>query len=287
MFKDNSYRSVLNYFQDKLKNLYSEREIRIFCEWSVQSKFNLTKADLLVGEKRFSESELLWFRSVVKQLKDEKPIQYILGETVFMGETFEVNSDVLIPRPETEELIHLMLSKNLSGSLLDIGTGSGIIPIILKLRNPELQVVGLDVSKEALQVAQRNAARHDLSIKWVQSNILKDEWKELGRFHTIVSNPPYVLKREQAEMSKNVLAYEPEIALFVEDTSPFIFYERIIFLAQELLYPKGQLFFEIHEKYGNVIREILHQHQFIQVEIVKDLQGKDRMISAQKNLSYQ
>lgn len=279
MFKDNSIKSVQDYFQDKLADHFPSREIDLFATYCFEIKFQLTKTDVILNQQRFSESELLWFRSVVKRLKNEEPIQYILGECHFYGLNFFVESGVLIPRPETEELVDIIIQSKIEGAVLDIGTGSGVIPICLAKKMPHLKVDAIDISKEALAIAKRNANQNEVDVNFHLCDVLNEKLP-IDSLDVIISNPPYVLESDKNEMANNVLNFEPELALFVDDRKPLIFYQRIIDLCENHLKIGGKLFFEIHENFSNAILDLLHA--FEHAEIRKDLQGKDRFIIAIK-----
>lgn len=280
MFPNNTISGVRKYFHEKLDHLYDEREVDYFFEWTCQDEFDLKKTDLLTAESRFSESELLRFRTIIKKLKEKIPIQYILGKAHVLDLEFEVGEGVLCPRPETEELIAIIIDEVKSGKLLDIGTGSGIIPICVKKYSSEVKVSGLDVSKQALEYAQLNARRLEVDVKWIEMDILNDLPKE--SYDVIVSNPPYVLEMDKEEMDENVLKHEPELALFVADDNPLKFYRRIAEISNQILNPSGKVYFEIHEKFGEDIYQMLTEYNFKDIEILKDLQGKDRMVRAIK-----
>ena len=281
MFADNSISSVFKYFDDKLNQLYSEREIQLFAEITLAVKFDVHKSQIILNERKFSESELLQIRAVVKRLKEKEPIQYILNNAHFYGLEFQVETGVLIPRPETEELVDLILKESPSGKVLDIGTGSGVIPVSLKSMAPALEVYALDVSDIALEIAEKNAKLNKVDVNFKLSDILHND---LGteKYDIIVSNPPYVLESDKKEMTTSVLNYEPGLALFVPDSEPLKFYKRITSLAADHLVTGGKLYFEIHENFGNEVKEVLVQAGFSEVKIVQDLQGKDRIVRGTK-----
>jgi len=217
---------------------------------------------------------------IIERLLQQEPIQYILKEAPFMSRDFYVDPAVLIPRPETEELItHILQENNNKAGLaiLDIGTGSGCIAITLAKELPTAQVDGLDISTQALEVAKHNAARWQATVNWIQADILNDPIPD-KKWDIFVSNPPYVCFSEKQTMQKRVLAYEPPQALFVSDDTPLIFYERIIELAKTHLKSKGKLYFEINEKFGAILANQLAKNQFKDIKIGKDLQGKDRWL---------
>jgi release factor glutamine methyltransferase len=224
----------------------------------------------------------------LEDLKKEIPIQYILGETEFFGLPFKVNSNVLIPRPETEELVDWIIDTqktNLNSDklhILDIGTGSGCIAISLAKKLDHAKVYALDVSHEALDVAKRNATLNNVSIEFINANILNSEtWNtefQNLKFDIIVSNPPYVRALEKEQMKPNVVNYEPHIALFVENEDPLIFYRAIIEYAVDNLTVNGHLFFEINEYLGNQMLQLLNSFNFKAIELKQDIFKKDRMI---------
>ncbi len=218
--------------------------------------------------------------SDLKELLQFKPIQYILGETEFFGLNFKVDKHVLIPRPETEELVSSILKLDLTGkSVLDIGTGSGCIAISLKKNQPSSNIHAIDISIEALKLAKENAIHNQVEVFFEQEDILNPK-RKVRKFDIIVSNPPYVTNSERFFMEKNVLDFEPHSALFVKDENPLIFYKSIIEYAGFSLYENGYVFFEINEKFGREIVELLTEANYTNVRLSKDLNGKDRFISA-------
>jgi len=242
----------------------------------------------------FSNDEIQLWNSILEQLKKEIPVQYLLGKTSFYGLEFEVNSTVLIPRPETEELVEWIIQNQKSSfdsaqddsgkiKILDIGTGSGCIAISLAKNIPNAQVFAIDVSEKALATAQKNAEINEVNVTFISKNILEVvtlsavEGLE-QQFDIIVSNPPYVRELEKLEVKKNVLDNEPHLALFVEDNDALIFYRKIAELAQKNLSPNGQLFFEINQYLGKEMVELLEKMDFKNIELRKDIFGNDRMI---------
>ena len=277
--KSNKLVDLLPYFKTKLANIFSDREIETVFSWVCEDKYNLSKFELKHTDLRLSESELLAFRSIVKRLANNEPIHYILGTTEFYNCKIKVNKNVLIPRPETEELVDLVL-KNvaLADKVLDIGTGSGCIPIALKKANPSLELFGIDISQKAIDLAAESALLNKVTIQFRKIDILTNDLAQFPLLDCIVSNPPYIIESDKKEMATNVLDFEPHLALFVADTEPLLFYERIAKLACHKLKSKGKLFFEIHESYSNETKTMLLDLGFTNVEILKDLQGKNRMI---------
>jgi release factor glutamine methyltransferase len=218
----------------------------------------------------------------VEKLLTGKPLQYIIGKAWFMGKAFMVNEAVLIPRPETEELVEWVSEYahivNKPLSILDIGTGSGCIPIALKLALPNASITAIDISKEALAVAQQNAAAHNTNIEWMELDILQTKHLK-DQYDIIVSNPPYIPLREKPNMQSQVIDHEPAIALFVPDQYPLIFYSKIAHIGKSALKPNGQLFFEIHYDQGEAIMALLNEMGY-HAELRQDIYGKDRMVRA-------
>ncbi|MCB8963754.1 MAG: peptide chain release factor N(5)-glutamine methyltransferase [Bacteroidales bacterium] len=216
---------------------------------------------------------------ILDELKNGNPVQYVLGEADFMDMVFEVNSNVLIPRPETEELVHWIISNNKGNSpkILDIGTGSGCIAIALAKYLTNTQVSALDISGNALSVAKRNASKNQVNIDFIEDDILKISELERSPFDIIVSNPPYIREQEKQLMNRNVTDFEPHLALFVSNADPLLFYRTIAQKSKHWLKPNGHLYFEINEAFGKETMEMLIDIGFKDVEIRKDINGKDRM----------
>jgi release factor glutamine methyltransferase len=256
---------------------------------------NKKRIDLALNpEMEMDALQLLRWESVLSELKKEKPIQYILGETEFYGLPFLVNENTLIPRPETEELVAWIIEstkyevQNTRLNLLDIGTGSGCIAISLAKNLSNAQVAAIDVSEKALVIAKENAKVNAVDVNFIQTDILKvDDLDQLPtsnfqlptHFDIIVSNPPYVRNLEKVEIKPNVLAYEPHLALFVEDTDALLFYRKIAELALKNLSENGKLYFEINQYLGKETVELLESLGFKNIELKKDIYGNDRMIS--------
>ncbi|MGM0934759.1 MAG: peptide chain release factor N(5)-glutamine methyltransferase [Bacteroidota bacterium] len=238
----------------------------------------------LQRDKEISEADLSKFKSAKQRLLEHEPIQHILGETEFFGLKFKVSKDVLVPRPETEELVQWILddldSENKQLRLLDIGTGSGCIAISLAKNLPEAEIFAMDISAEALDTARLNAANNKVVINFAETDVLKLEKLEQN-FNIIVSNPPYVRELEKTDMQPNVIDYEPETALYVKDDDPLIFYRKITGLAQKNLVPGGKLYFEINQYLGAETEELLQEYGF-KTELRKDIYGNFRMLKGIK-----
>ena len=276
------------FIEEQLRNFYPDSEIKSFCYLILESVCSMDKTSVLRHkDKQLSLNEHLRIQEIIEDLKKYRPIQYILGETEFYGLKFKVNENVLIPRPETEELVEWIIreEKPQPGyQLLDVGTGSGCIAVALAKHLPEAEVFALDISVEALDVARQNAAMNQAKVHFFQHDILGDEplaspFSSLS-FDCIVSNPPYITLGEQAEMAKNVLDYEPHQALFVPNGNPLLFYERIAAFARQHLKEAGSLYFETSSHYGQAAAKLLEDKNFRQVKLLKDISGNDRIIIA-------
>ena len=272
-----------NFIKQQLDRLYPPAEIEALSRLILEKEFGLSFADILTGKfNDLSAADRQKLEKIVERLRNFEPLQYVLGETEFFGMDFWVSPSVLIPRPETEELVLWIkdsVDGNLSLKLLDIGVGSGCIAVSLAKMLPRAQVFGWDVSAGALQIARKNADRHAVNVVFAQKNMLQDvAWNE--KLDVIVSNPPYIAESEKSEMEKNVLDFEPHLALFVPDNNPLIFYEKIANFALQHLNSGGMLFFEINRAKGDEIKQMLLEKGFLNVELRKDISGNNRMIKA-------
>jgi release factor glutamine methyltransferase len=245
----------------------------------------LSQADILSEKKIELTAQMKKkLEGIIARLNVHEPVQYIIGETEFYGRKFSVNASVLIPRPETEELVRLVLTslKHEAPRILDIGTGSGCIPITLTLELPNAVVSATDISEEAIAVATKNAKNLNASVNFFVHDILKDDLPFID-LDCIVSNPPYITEKEKVDMSQNVVDYEPHLALFVPDHDPLRFYAAIAHKSFRSLRQRGQLVVEINEQFGEQVAELFSKTGFEQVEIYKDLFGKDRMVKGLKS----
>jgi len=287
-FSSNKISDIRQFYLSQLGQIYSENESRVVLDMIFEEFFQISRTDRATNpDLRLAESEMLKVHFALKQLLKNRPVQYVLNKCFFYGLSFYVDERVLIPRPETEELVDLILKnpeiQNKNVFILDIGTGSGCIAISLKNGLPESQVWALDKSQEALDVARRNAGAIGVEINFVKDDILApSKTKVLPEFDVIASNPPYVCQSEKALMKPNVLDYEPPAALFVDDDDYLIFYKRIRDFSLEKLKRGGYLYFEINQAFGNQVAELLQNTGFENVDVLKDLSGNDRLISARK-----
>lgn len=278
----NCYSDIVNYFVVNLKSVYQEKDCENLAFWSIHSVLGINRSELLMNKNTPLKTEdVVVFQNIIKQLLTNKPIQYVLEECEFYNLNFKVNSNCLIPRPETEELVHWILKEN-PKSILDIGTGSGCIAICLA-KYSSAKVSAMDISYEALSLAKQNANSNNVDVEFIEANILESK-QVFPKYDLIVSNPPYVLESEKLQMKTNVLEFEPHLALFVEDDESLVFYEKIIDFAVSHLHNGGSLFFEINEQKAANIAQLLEENNFENILIKKDMQGKDRMIKAMMKL---
>ena len=286
------------HFNKSLKHLYPTSEIDSFFFLILEEYMGLKRIDIaLKSDFLIDKKSLNLMQIATKQLEQEIPIQYIIGKTEFFGLPFHVNKEVLIPRPETEELVEQVLKKvsliktcNTSKNetikekqlkVLDIGTGSGCIAISLKKQLPSSEVSALDVSNKALRVAKKNALLNNVDISFVHQDILKTN--DLDKLYdVIISNPPYVRELEKKEIKNNVINNEPHLALFVDNKNPLLFYNKIAELAKKFLIKNGQLHFEINQYLGKETIKLLAEKGFKNIQLKKDIFGNDRIITAFK-----
>lgn len=275
-------------FQIKLNSLYSANEINSIFNLIANHFFGFKPIDITINLNTIIAPEIFeQINSILDRLLLNEPIQYIIGKTSFYDHDFFVTKDVLIPRQETEELVNWIINDNKSTekiNILDIGTGSGCIPITLKCELPESSVYAIDISTEAIDIAKRNANLNNVEITFINKDILAEQNSvEATKFHIIVSNPPYITQTEKLLMEKNVLDHEPHIALFVDDNAPLIFYSAIANYSKLNLVKGGFLYFEINEAFGPETADMLIEKGFCDIELRKDINNKNRMIKAQYN----
>jgi len=276
-----NYKELKSLFIEQLDGIYQAEEAQSLMFYLLDEVFDLPKTKLLTGDDFTLDNSRLMLH--IEELKSHKPIQYIIGKTYFNGHEYSVNENVLIPRPETEELVHWMVNDwNLQPDLkvLDLCTGSGCIAIELSLALANSNVEAIDFSPAAIATAHRNENMLDAKVGFQVQNIFHYQTRQL--FNIIVSNPPYVLESEKQAMRKNVLNFEPHSALFVEDVNALKFYQRIAEIASQSLITNGAVYLEINEALANETAELFTAKGFSKIEIRKDMNGKDRMLKAQK-----
>ncbi|WP_194776014.1 peptide chain release factor N(5)-glutamine methyltransferase [Pararhodonellum marinum] len=274
-------RSLFEEYKIKLKDLYPEGEADALVLWLFSELLGVDKKDF--AQNPVLPENTMEFEAAFKRLLEGEPIQYILGKAYFYGHLFKVDPSVLIPRGETEELVDMIIKENRESNLkiLEIGTGSGCIPITLAKEMDKAQVFSMDVSLEALQIASQNAFFHQLPVIFYLRDVLRDSLPGTD-LDIIVSNPPYVREMEKEAMHRNVINHEPELALFVPDDDPLKFYREIGKKANKALKPNGKLYFEINEALGAQLTEVLRLLGYQNIELLKDMHGKDRFCKAQR-----
>ena len=272
--------NIIPYYIKQLNGIAQEREIISWAYISIDFLLGYNRSDCIIHANMYVTSDMSdRIKLIIAELKTNKPIQHIIGITEFYGLKFNVNEHTLIPRPETEELVQWILEHEFT-SALDIGTGTGCIPIALK-KNKDAKISATDVSESALSVAKENAKINEVEINFLLQDILKTTI--LPKVDVIISNPPYVLDMEKEFILANVLDNEPHLALFVPDNNPLLFYKKIADLAFTSLSKNGLIFFEINERFGKETVAMLSAIGFVDIELKKDINDKDRMIKATKN----
>jgi len=266
-----------------IKEIYDDAETSNIAQLVLEHVTQLPKVDWVKKGGQLNHSQLSSLKEITRRLKQHEPVQYILNEAWFAGLKFYVDRSVLIPRPETDELVDWIVKEGSEQArhmkMLDIGTGSGCIAISIKYKLPAVEMWACDVSDAALTVARMNADNHHAAIDFVALDFLDEEQrKQLGFFDVIVANPPYVPQKDKDPMKKNVVDYEPHLALFVTDEDPLVFYTAIADFGKDHLHEGGRIYLEIHEEIGAQVRSLFLQKAYTGVEIKKDMQGKDRMV---------
>ena len=268
---------IFLFFKKELADVSNSREIFNWAYITINNLFGYDRANCIINQnQKISLHQRKKIKRIVSQLKKNKPIQYILEECVFFDLKFKVNSSVLIPRPETEELVKWILKDEFK-SIIDIGTGSGCIAISIA-KNKNVNVHAIDISNTSIKLAKKNADFHGVSINFLNIDILTENIS--NKVDIVVSNPPYVLKKEKKHMNKNVIDYEPEIAIFVDDNNPFIFYKIIAKKAKKILNRNGKIYFEINENYSEEVMKILKDYGYVNIKLKKDINDRNRMIKA-------
>lgn len=277
--KENTLRSLRNLYRDVLSSMYDVEEIDALWKYSLHDKLNIQVAQAKLDLPLLTESNLNTIVPVLERLVAGEPYQYIIGEVEFYGSKLKVDKRVLIPRPETEELCELVINENDTSKplrVIDLGTGSGCIPIALKSKVPMWHVDALDVDEGALTLAKENAAMNGVDIGFQQLDLLTAHNLQLKTYHIIVSNPPYIPRREAVDILDNVLVHEPHVALFIADNDFLVFYRKILEIGKHSLEKGGKLYFEFNELYGKEIMELMNQQGYSDIRVLQDLSGKDR-----------
>lgn len=286
MSSDYSIKKTISFIKTELKNHYPDNEIISFTFLILEHLLNYSKTQILIYQDReINDTVFLKVIEIVTELKKYKPIQYIFGVSEFYNLNFNVSPDVLIPRPETEELVDWIIKENKDGHkrIFDIGTGSGCIAISLAKHIINSKVIATDISKKAISIVKQNSELNKVKIETLVIDILNPTHNFLEKFDIIVSNPPYITEKENVLMHENVLNYEPYIALFVPNKNPLLFYKAIIKFASSNLNLGGKIYFEINEAYGNEMVQLLKENSFKNISLRKDINDKNRMISGTYN----
>lgn len=275
------------YLAKELEKIYQEQEISALANIIIKTVIGITKVhQLYMTEQIVTKQQAGRIINICKELKTGKPIQYILGETSFYDCVIRVTSATLIPRPETEDLVDLIIRENrgYQGTIIDIGTGSGCIAVALAVNLPGVVVTGIDISDEAIRTARENAQLNNVTVSFVKGDIFSFDSERVDKAGIIVSNPPYVRNSEKQFMSKNVLDFEPHSALFVPESDPLIYYRAILKLANKILIHRGRLYFEINEAMGKSIVQLLESSGYTEIQIVADINSKERIIKGIKDV---
>jgi release factor glutamine methyltransferase len=281
--RNNTFKAMRDLFREHLTEMYDQGEVDAIFRIAIEEKLIVKWSSQLLNE-RFTESDINLISPVLEALATGRPLQYILGHTEFMGCKLKADERVLIPRPETEELCGIILNENTKTSaldVLDIGTGSGCIPISLKKHAPNWTVSALEVDASALSLAMENAKDNAVEVHFIQQDILSGK-ALIGMYDIIVSNPPYIAEEEKKDILDNVLIHEPHLALFVPDTDTLLFYRTISSLAFPAMNAGGKLYFEINERFGKETVAVMKAAGFSKCRVIKDLSGKDRFAVGSK-----
>jgi release factor glutamine methyltransferase len=284
--KIQTIKDIRFYLSRELAGIYNEPEIRVLADILIKTVTGTTKLhDLYDKNYVITEKQAEKFWGIAEDLKTGRPIQYIIGETTFYNCAIKVNNSTLIPRSETEELVDLIIKENrdYKGEIIDIGSGSGCITIALAVNLPSAKVTGVEISDDAITIARENAVSNKANVSFVKGDIFSIDGEMVSKAGIIVSNPPYVRNSEKSQMNKNVIDFEPHLALFVSDSDPLIYYKAILKLADIILLPDGYLYFEINEAMGKPLVELFKAFDYAHIEIVLDINDKERIIKGRKN----
>jgi release factor glutamine methyltransferase len=283
-----TFKDIRNYYSRELTGIYTKEETAVISKIIISKIFRLNNISFLIRENEIIPDRKKSEKAVYycSRLKKGEPVQYVTGETKFYDCNLKVNPGVLIPRPETEELVDLILKENegFKGRIIDIGTGSGCIAVALAVKLPFALVTGVDKSRRAVKTAVINAELNNANVTFFQADLFKLDPSGIQKADIIVSNPPYVRNSERQHMNHNVLGFEPPGALFVPDNNPLKFYSAILDLAENILNPGGIVYFEINEAMGKALKDLLESYEYRATKIIKDINGKDRFAKGKKNV---
>jgi release factor glutamine methyltransferase len=284
--KIQTIKEIRFYIRQELADVYYDNEIRILSDIVIKTATGITKLHQLYDDRHIIHAnEQQKIVEYVEDLKTGKPIQYVTGETIFYNCRIKVNKSTLIPRPETEELVDLIIRENkeFKGNIIDFGSGSGCISIALASNLPSASLTGIEISDDAIDISRQNAELNHVKLNFLKNDILNFDFKGIDKAGIIVSNPPYVRDSEKKQMSGNVLGFEPPLALFVSDSEPLIYYNFILKIADKILLPGGRIYFEINEALGESMLHLFEAFDYTEIELVRDLNDKERILKARKN----
>ncbi len=284
--KIQTIKDIRFYLAKELTNVYKETEIRALADVLIKTVTRTTKLHQLYDNGYLvTRGDAEKIIEITEELKTGRPIQYVLGEMTFYNCIIKVNSSTFIPRPETEELVDLIIRENkgYNGNIIDFGVGSGCIAIALAANLPSAMLTGIEISEDAIRIAQENAVLNKVKVSFIKGDIFTLDQEVVGKAGIIVSNPPYVRNSEKPLIAKNVLDFEPHLALFVTDSDPLKYYKTILKLADKILLPGGRLYFEINEAMGRSLNLLFESFEYSEIEIVRDINNKERIIKARKN----
>ncbi len=279
--KNIEIKNIIIFIKNKLKEKYPPEEINGFINIIFEDLLNFSNVDIHMNLNQKLDNKVIYkLERIINELIQEKPIQYILGNAHFYDLKLKVSPDVLIPRQETEELVDwiIITNKNRKPNILDIGTGSGCIAITLAKNIVDSKVSAFDISKRALKIAKENSIINEVNVDFSEYNIIEQSNCINYKYDIIVSNPPYICEKERKLMNENVLGNEPELALFVPNNDPLIFYRKILEFAKNNLSEKGKVFFEINEAYGIEMKKLMGEMGYDEIILKKDINSRDRMI---------
>lgn len=285
--KIQTIKEIRFHIRKELSEIYNVHEANIVSDIILKTVTGLKKLHQLYDDRqKVTESDKEKIFLFVNELKKGKPIQYVTGETTFYNCLIKLNTSTLIPRPETEELVDLIIRENkaFKGKIIEFGSGSGCIAIALSANLTSADITGVEISDEALNISRKNAELNNVRVTFSKNDILNFDFAGIEKAEIIVSNPPYVRESEKKLMSENVLGFEPPLALFVSDSEPLIYYKAILEIADQILLPGGKIYFEINEALGKSLSEVVESFDYSGIEIVRDLNDKERILKARKNV---
>jgi release factor glutamine methyltransferase len=285
--KIQTLKDIRLYLAKEIEEIYHEPETSALANLIIKTVFGISRLHELNNKDQLvTDRQAQRIIDICKYLKTGKPVQYIIGETSFYNCLIKVNNSTLIPRPETEELVDIIIRENkgYKGKIIDFGTGSGCIAIALAANIQGAVITGIDISEEAIIKAKENALLNNVMISFIVGDIFNFDSENIGKTGIIVSNPPYVCNSEKHLMNKNVLDFEPHSALFVTDSDPLVYYKAIVKIAENVLIPGGKIYFEINEAMGQQMLQLLENNRYTEIQLVVDINNKERIIKGTKNV---